>query len=383
MKRVLYVHNSADAYGASRSLLRLTERLDRSRFRPLVLLPEPGTLRERLEALDVPVFVDPGLAIITRGEFTPGRLPGFLSGIPPSAARVAALVRRHRIDVVHTNVGTILASALGARLAGAHHVWHIRDWFQEFRSFWTLYRRYILGLSDRVLCVSKAIAEQFPVSPRIEVLHNGFNPAEFDVDRARLRAEFRTRWKIPEAEVVIGCVGRIKFGRKGQDVLARAAKLLADANASFTLLIVGAEHPTNPGQDRMLRELIASLGLEARCILTGELPDVRPAYAAMDTLVLPSAQPEPFGGVVLEAMGMGLPVVGTAIGGTPDQIDDGVTGLLVAPADPADLAAKLGRLLQDPGRRAEMGAAGRRRLADVFSMERMIRRIERVYEGLG
>src|SRR5205814_9764510 len=113
-------------------------------------------------------------------------------------------------------------------------------------------------------------------------------------------------------------------------------------------------------------------GLHGDFLLTGELPDPKPAFAAMDLLVLPSAQPEPFGGVVLEAMAMRRPVIATAIGGSLDQVVDGETGFLVPPGDGQMLADKLELLLRQPELRERMGAAGRERLERCFTIQQMI-----------
>jgi glycosyltransferase involved in cell wall biosynthesis len=114
--------------------------------------------------------------------------------------------------------------------------------------------------------------------------------------------------------------------------------------------------------------------------LTGEIPDARPAYAAMDLLALTSAQPEPFGGVVMEAMAMSLPVVATNIGGSLDQVLDGVTGLLVPPGDPVALADAIEKLMQDPAWCQRMGAAGVKRIGERFTLMTMTHEMEDLFE---
>lgn len=375
--RILYVHHNADTYGASRSLLRLLAQLSRDRFHPLVLLAENGPLRSKLEALNVEVVLGP-VSVITRPLFHTWRIIPFLAGLPVSVLHVWQLIRSKRIDLVHTNTGVILTSALAAQMAGVPHIWHIRDWFQEFRSIWLLYSRWILGSSDRVLAVSRAVAAQFPTSPKVEVIHNGFSPEEFAVPKAKLSRAFRDQFNLGD-EFVVGCVGRIKWVRKGQEILVQAAALLEKKGIQAKYVIVGAPFPGNETHLDELRRLIRDLNLESRVVLTGELEDTRPAYAAMDVFVLPSAQPEPFGGVVMEAMSMGIPVIATAIGGSLDQVADGVTGFLIPPSDPQALAEKIDVLIRDPQLRSRMAQAGPERIAQTFSLEGMVRRLEQVY----
>ena len=99
----------------------------------------------------------------------------------------------------------------------------------------------------------------------------------------------------------------------------------------------------------------------------------------MDVFVLPSAQPEPFGGVVLEAMALQLPVVATAIGGTPEQVVSGVTGFLVPPADPDALAKKLQALCKDPALCSQMGRAGRARIGAHLSLNQTAQGVASIY----
>lgn len=377
---VLFVHNSADLYGASRSLLRLVSRLPARGIEPVVILPESGPLSDGLRAVGVPVHVQSGLSVITREIYKSApSIARFLVGIPRSAAQIARVARAVRADLIHTNTGVIVSPALAARVCGVPHLWHIRDSFQEFGRLWSVYERYIRKFSSRVVCVSSAIAAQFRDDPCVVVVNNGFPLEEFAVDRTQLRREFRLLHGFRDDEVVIGVVGRIKFRRKGQEFAVEAIKRLSDAGIRCRLAIVGGTAPGNEDHEGRLRDLIDRVGLEG-VVFTGELEDTRPAYAGIDVLVLPSAQPEPFGGVVIEGMAMGLPVVATSLGGSVDQVRHDVTGFLVPPADAAALAAALEPLVTNAHLRASMGAAGLQRMVTHFDINEMLRRLLRIYQ---
>lgn len=377
--RILYIHNSADIYGASRSLLRLMRELDRSRFEPVVLLPAEGELVTWLRGMQVQVIVFPALSVITREVFRSWKLPLFLVNIPLSALALARIIRREKIALVHTNTGVILSPGPAAWLAGVPHLHHVRDSFLEFRSFWPAYEWYLRTFATRILAVSEAIAAQFAHREKVRVMHNGFDLAEFPLAASGARAEVRKKYALGE-EPVIGCVGRIKLRRKGQEVLIAAATALKRRRVQARYLVVGGPYPGNESHLETLRQMVRDGGLESDVIFTGELADPRPAYSAMDVFVLPSAQPEPFGGVVMEAMSMALPVVATAIGGSVEQVAEGVSGFLVPPADAEALAAKLEILIRDAALRQRLGAAGRERVRERFSLKEMVAKLARHYE---
>lgn len=375
--RVLYVNNSADIYGASRMLLRFLKTVDHQRFQALVVLPEDGLLKDCFEAEGVEVVLHPRLSIITRPVFYSWRIVLFFLNYPFSVFFLWRLIRSRRIELVHTNTGVMVSPALAAKLAGVPHIWHIRDWFQEFQSFWPTFSRYIRILSRKIVAVSNAVAGQF--DPRAMVIHDGFSLEEFRVPQQKLGEEFRARYGLGK-DFVVGCVGRIKYVRKGQEILVQAAALLKQRGKRFVALIVGAPFPGNEGHLTQLQDLVRELGVEDRVVLTGEIPDARPAYAAMDLLALTSAQPEPFGGVVMEAMAMSLPVVATNIGGSLDQVLDGVTGLLVPPGDPVALADAIEKLMQNPSLCRRMGAAGVQRIGERFTLMTMTHEMEDLFE---
>lgn len=379
-KRILHVHNSADIYGASRMLLRWIKCMNRARFEPVVVLPEAGPLKELLEAENVEIHLHPGLSVITRPVFRSWRILLFLLNFPVSVLFLWRLIRCRNIDLVYTNTGVMVSSPMAAWLARVPHVWHIRESFQEFKSLWRPFSWYIRRFSFKVIAVSNPIAKQFDIRENVAVIHDGFAPEEFQVPRDELRTEFRARHRLNE-HFVVGCVGRIKFVRKGQEFLVQAAALLKRRGIDVRAVIVGVTFPGNEDHLERLKALIATEGVDDRIVFTGELADPREAYSGMDVLALTSAQPEPFGNVVMEAMGMGLPVIATAIGGSLDQVVDGVTGYLVEPGNPEALARAIEKLMGDPTLRQTMGAAGFSRLHERFSLAEMSSRIEAVMQA--
>lgn len=377
--RLLTVHSNTDLYGASRSLLRLTGRLVRDGHVVTALLPGPGPLVDALKGVGASVFLDAHMAIITRNDLrSPLGALRLAFSIPLSVARTLRIIRAFRPDVIHTNTAVILSSALAARLARLPHLWHVRESFAEFPALWKVHQYYIRRFADRIVCVSQATALQFQrpeQSKQVVVVHNGLPRDEYQaVDHTRV-AGFKRRYGLPPGPLV-GVIGRIKCGRKGQDLFVRAAALLRKQFPDTAYVLVGSPFPGNESHVDRVLALADELGMRDRVVWTGDVDDVSAAYATLDIVVVPSALPEPFAGVVIEAMAHGRPVVGTRIGGTVEQIEDGVTGLLVSPGDATDLAKAIGQLLGSPDLRRSFGEAGRRRFLDRFEFERFYARLE-------
>jgi glycosyltransferase involved in cell wall biosynthesis len=177
-------------------------------------------------------------------------------------------------------------------------------------------------------------------------------------------------------------VGRL-VERKGVPVLIEAMSLLP-GGGSVRLEIVG-EGPERP----TLEAAAQRLGIADRIEFRGKVSsaELQAAYARASAFVLPSifdarGDTEGLGVVALEAMNYGTPVVASRIGGIPDIVEDGVTGVLVPPGDAAALAAALRRVLDEPGLARKLGEAGRRRLHEQFSWEAITARWEAVYASL-
>jgi glycosyltransferase involved in cell wall biosynthesis len=378
----MLVHTPPDRYGASRSLLRLSSRLRADGHEVTAVLPERGTLAEWLERAGVAVVTEPDLVYLNRARWNRSGLLRLAVSLPRSRARMVRLIRQTGADLVHTNTALILSGALAASAARRPHLWHVREHFDEYPRLWRFYQYVLASLADRVVAVSESVAAQFHGmirNRRVTVVHNGFPASEFGAPTPEQVAAFRRRFGL-EGAVAVGLVGRIKLRRKGQEVLVEAAARLRDRHPRARFVLIGSPFPGNEAHQRELEAMIAARRLEDRVVLAGETDDVRTAYAALDIITLCSTRPEAFSGVVVEAMAMGKPVVGTAVGGTPEQIEDGVTGLLVPPGDPETLAQALDRLLSDSELRRQMGQAGRRRFLQGFEFEPFYRRMLALYE---
>ena len=125
--------------------------------------------------------------------------------------------------------------------------------------------------------------------------------------------------------------------------------------------------------------LINELNISDNVILAGEQDRMDVVYSCIDISIMASAKPEPFGGVTIESMAYGKPVIGTNIGGTPEQIIHNQTGLLIPPNDPLEMASAIKRLIDDEELRTKMGNKGKRRFYENFLFDPYFDKITRFY----
>jgi glycosyltransferase involved in cell wall biosynthesis len=295
-----------------------------------------------------------------------------------SLLRLRALLREERADVLHTHVHFSLnvLGRLAGRLAGARVVAHMHIG-NVFRSDPAARRaqRALDNLTARlcasIIAVSEAtrrelVAQGYPAR-RVAVVHNGVDlPA---------RPTGRRPEQVPERAPFVLHVGRLA-PVKGQRELIEALARLDRRDA--VVLLAGKDLEAGGAFERELAALAEDHGVEERVVFAGYRDDVPDLLAAADVFVLPSWD-EGLPLTVLEAMAAATPVVATRVGGTPEAVVDGETGLLVPPGDVDALTRALDDLLGDAGRARRFGDAGRRRVAERFSLSAMCERVLATY----
>lgn len=229
-------------------------------------------------------------------------------------------------------------------------------------------------LFNEVIFVSSLVERSWRRCPRpvrSSVIRNGIavqsrgNPEE-------LRREARRRLGLGPDQTVIGTVGSL-VARKDQEVLLRACANFVGGLAP-TVVLVGE----GPLRDD-LRRLASQLGIGRRLVLLGAREDVRDLLPGFDLFVL-SSRVEGLPIALLEAMACGLPCIATSVGGIPEVIEDGVSGLMTLPGDPMALHHRIWALLIDPDLRRRLGSAARERILQEFTASQMTRRYQVVYE---
>jgi glycosyltransferase involved in cell wall biosynthesis len=370
---ILFVDHAPALGGAEHSLLLLLRHLDRTRWQPHLAGVQGALLA---------AAADCGVAIHPLPMPRLRRSPRFPVDVWKTASALAGAAREASAALLYANtVRAAIYTAPVARRARLPFVWHMRDfWLSEAQperpALDALGKRLLAASAALVLANSQAVAEWLPAmaGAKVQVVHNGIELAAFRPGDGRYA--FRERHQIPPDAPVLGMVGRLRPW-KGQERFLRLAARVRARHPDARFVVVGGAPFGVPGDypDR-LRRLAEELSLGESLVFSGHLDDVRPALAAFDLFIHPG-DPEPFGLVNVEAMAMALPVVAFGHGALPEIVEDGVTGRLVPPGDEGALAAAALRLLDDPERRAQMGRAGRERVAEQFRIERTVEQIDR------
>jgi L-malate glycosyltransferase len=366
--KVFYFIDSLNLGGSENQLVQTALRLDRDKYSLTV-----GCLRAEGPFLDT--LQTAGIRIV---EFDPQGSIWKPRGLW-EIARVAVFLRRERFDVIHTydlysNLMGVPAAWLARtpmRISSRRDLggWH---WYTPRRR--RILRR-ILALSHLILANSEAVQrciveeERYP-SEKTCVVRNGIDIQRFTAVCAERSQVLPT---LTNADKVVTMIANMHSERKGHMEFIRAARVVCTrlTRAKFVLVGDGVERQS-------LEQLTRELGLAAKILFLGRRTDVAEILKCSDLSVLPSWA-EGLPNVVMESVAVGTPVVATRVGGIPEIIEDGVSGLLVPPRDPAALAAAIIRMLVEPKLGASMAAAALERLRARFSFSNVIETLEEIY----
>jgi len=358
---------SASYGGGERYLELLCEHLDPSRFRPILICPEPGSFVGRMQSRGVDVRVvhlEPLLnpfalmrlvRVLSQEHVTIlqthgaranfyGRVAGWLAGVPVV------------ISTAHNSIAD-------------YEVSRLKRWI------YSAALRATLPWVKRIICVSDAIrrdvVQDDPEATGLtETVHNGVDRLMFQkpVDQTRVRREFGLT-----GGPLLVTVARLSQP-KGHCDLIEALALLRVQWPQLQCVCVG-----DGELKESLKALAADRGLSSMCRFVGSRDDVMEFYAAADMVVLPSHS-EGFPFVILEALAMGKPVIATSVNGVPEVIEHLKTGLLVKARDVVGLAGAIQSLLEHPDQARQLGHAGRAVVHARFTVDRMVEKTVAVFD---
>lgn len=402
-RTILYLERNRDGTigGSYRSLLYLVQRLDKERYRPIVVFYREHHLVEQFRQagckvllLDYPDAIrlvgDDSGSNATKGLVREAllllqKVLNFVHGTLRVFARDLLLLLRERVYVVHLNNGVFTEPELllAAKVLGVKTVIHQRGIGSLPRSV-----KWLARLVDHVICVSDAarvnLIEQGVPSGKCTTVHNGIDPAQFLRGITRSAQDVRKELGIDEGCPIIGVAGMIR-GWKGQLVLVKAMVRISKQHPNVRCLIIGGISDQNPFDKAYLDEIrnfIRDHHLEPWVKIIDYQPRIAEYMQIFDIMVHTAIDPEPFSRSVLEGMTLGRAMIATRTGGTPEAIEDGVSGILVPPNDSDALADQVIRLLDNGAFRVRLGVQAQDRIWKHFQIDRNVRATMQVYESL-
>lgn len=361
--KIVYVIGQLDCGGAERQLLELATRLPRSVFEPVVCsLRDVGPIGQEMEKAGVRV-------VPLR------KRPGIFSFCTLALYR---LVRAERPAILHTYLfsagwrGLLVArlTRVPVAISSARNV----DIHGSF--LLTAFERLLAHITDLVIANAESVKEYVSrahgiAAAKIHVIYNGISMDRIARGVASAAAGIASdRWGVGLRTVAM--IASLT-PKKDHETFLSAARIVRNQLPETRFLVVG-----DGALRARLEARVREMGLEESVIFTGEIDDAAALLAAVDVSVLTSLK-EGCSNTVLESMAAGKPVVATRVGGTPELVDDGVTGFVAPAGDAEGIARRVIELLSDPDLRRRMGDAGRARAWERFGAERMVEETTELY----
>lgn len=354
-----------NAGGAERKIYELAGRLDKNKFNVILasLDCEGDSPKELVESMGCKLYV-----------FRVARIYG-ISGFV-QGARFKGMLRKEKVDILQTyHFSSDIWGTFFARLAGVRVIISNRRdmgfWRKDIHvKAYRLINRWV----NRIIVVSKAVKDRIVETEglpenKIEVIYNGVDIAVSDRHES---SYLKKKLGISQNDLVIMHAANFK-PVKGHSYLLEAMAALSKEFKNLKLVLIG-EDEFNGALQKMAQEL----KIAGRVLFLGKRNDVRELLMIADICVLPSLS-EGMSNAILEYMAAGKAVVATSVGGNPETVEDGVTGILVEPKNAVSLSQGLRRLILDSSLREKMGIKGRERAESIFDIQQMHKKYEALF----
>jgi len=389
MRRVAVLESGTGIGGAEINIIQIDGHLKNYGWDMLVLVPGPGLLTTELEHHHIAWRQYPALNFHSTSFYLGHHkvldpfailYDSFLIGW--HARAIARILRQEQVTVLHTNsILSHLSGGLAARWSGVPCVWHMQD-IVDPHSGLGLFRPLLRWLARRVpksvVCISRAVAEQFGASETaswIRVIYNGVDTDVFTPDGP---APYQSQWRAGGFDFVVGQIGRVTPW-KGQAIVIAVAECARNEGFPIRFVIIGDDGYGLPGYLSRLKSMVNAQGLEVYVTFSGWLANVPDALRSLDLLVHPTLEPEPFGLAVAEAMACGRPVIVSDHGGAQEVVGPPECGTRVPPGDVQAFWRAIRQAFFDRTAARLQGARARERVQLNFGLESFVEQMANVY----
>ncbi len=378
--KVLHIITRLDKGGSAQNTLLTVSRLDKEKFDVTLLsgyTNDPNsevadfTTRERLNYFCIPDLV---------------RRINLLKDIK-AFCKIFVFIKKRKFDIVHTH--TSKAGIIGrwaGKLAGVGIIVHsphghiFYGYFGWFKNNLFIFLEKLTSLiTDRIITLTQRGKEEhikYKIAPpnKFVPIYSGIDIKEFSnfqVNRVKEKEKLNISLDVP----VVGTVNRLDPVKGNQYLIASLSEVVKFF-PTIKVIIVG-----DGSEKEKLKHYVTELGLSENVIFLGLCKDVRQILSTFDIFVLPSLN-EGMGRCLLEAQALGIPVIATKVGGIPDVVEDGLTGILVSPRNPKEMAETIIRLLRNKAARKNMSEAAKKWIGERFGVESMVKKISDLYQEI-
>jgi glycosyltransferase involved in cell wall biosynthesis len=381
--RVLYIQPYNWECGPHQSLRLLISGLDRTRFSTSVVLPAPSVIAEELAEHGAEILFDPGVSTVPR-SFSPFRQLTSLTNICTSGFRLSRLIRHKDIDLVHVNSEACWVGGFAARLAGVPAITHLRG-LSVLTPRWVGYLtvRILNRFNEALIATSCEVQKAFAAcgtdKKLLRMIYNGIDMEKFNP--AHAVPVLRSELDFEDGQPLIGMIANFD-ARKGHDHFIKACALVSQKISNAHFVFIGNTHfNDNKVYYEKIQRLIKKHNLTKSVHFLGSRDDIPNVMASLDVVVQPSLT-EAGPRVPIEAMAMERPIIVSDIGGNSEEVINGQTGLVVPVGDIHAFAKAIMRILSNARLAMQIGKAGRKRVMEMFSKDRHVQEISRLYEQL-
>ena len=378
---IIIIHPFAqDISGPDESIVTSLKYIDKQAFEFHLWLPKNSPYLSRYKELGVKTLETSIPAI--RRNYNPLFWLKFIILNLWQCLHLWRYIKNHNIEAVHINMETVLFPALSAKIASIPVIYHVRG-TSFYHPIWLgkILCKYIERLSEKIVCISGAVAELFDEQRNSQVitLYNPIADDFFDADTAVADQPLK-EW-CATFKTIIGSVGRIN-PRKNYEMIIRAAAQVIQQDGSCAFIIVGGCATTAEEMYyKKLKSMCRDLAIENQVYFTGAITNTKQlaaTYALMDVSCLMSHS-EGFGRVLAEAAAVGVPTIGANLGGIQEVIIENETGFLVPANDDKQLATAILKLLSNKEKLLRLADNAQKNAKSRFAGEMQVKKLQKIY----
>ena len=401
--KILYIHHGIGIGGAPLSLLYLIQKMDRSKYYPMVLCIYDSEVVDIFRKEGIETYVAKNMTCFSH---TTGASFSFINPYSyieafnyiPSVIKTYKWLKKLNADIVHLNSSCLTPQIIGAKLAGAKVVWHIREYIINGNFGLRKYFHTLIGKNfvDKIISISQTDAEQLNCLDKTKVIYNfvDFEKFNYKIDDNILRSTYNLD-KSDKIILFLGGISKIK----GTLEYIRAAKEIIKEKDNYYYFVLGGKiNKKEKPEDikSLIKNIIKKVlgmenyldavkkeinGFEDRIIFEGIRNDIPKYISGSNLLVFPSTVPH-FARPIIEASAMKIPVIGSKFGEIEEAIVNDKTGILVPPSDVNALKNAILKICENPTLAKEMGEEGYKLAKERFDADKNTKETFKVYDEL-